>query len=85
MNNELLEQNAWGGTAISTRGDTEEWVRQTCVRNGLNIVNSALKLRDKLNNLSRRASFFFGEVINENAACWDSRHLNGKTELKAYG
>lgn len=61
LNNELLKQNAWGGTAISTSGDIQEWVRQTSIRSGLNMVNSSLKLRDKLNNLSRRASlgFFF--------------------------
>lgn len=51
--------------AISTSGDIQEQVRQTFIRNGLNMVNSALKLRDKLNNLSRRASLgFFWQVVN---------------------
>lgn len=51
--------------AISTSGDIQEQVRQTFIRNGLNMVNSALKLKDKLNNLSRRASLgFFWQVVN---------------------
>lgn len=45
FNNELLKLNAWGSTAISTSGDLQELVRQTAIRNGLNMVNSALKLR----------------------------------------
>jgi len=61
LNNLLLEQDAWGGTAISTNGDIQERVRQTSVRNGINIVNTALKLRDKLNSLSRRSSLVFLE------------------------
>lgn len=41
----------------------------TSVRNGLNIVNSALELRDKLNNLSRRASLVF---LESNKWKWSS-------------
>lgn len=65
FNDELLKQNSWGGTAISTSGDIQEWVRQTSIRSALNMVNSSLKLRDKLNNLSKRASLgFFLKVMN---------------------
>lgn len=66
-----MEQNAWGGTAVSTGGDIQQWVRQTSGRNGLNIVNSALKLRGKLNNLSRGASLTW-VFLESNKWTWSS-------------